>query len=319
MAINIGIDLGGTKILAVVLDDKFKVQARRKEKVATGVSPQETALAMKNLAMKAVEKAGASWDDIAHLGISIPSSVDPVSGEAFHSPALGWKNIPIRKIMSEAFGMTPVIENDVNCGALAEHRLGAAKNFKNVVAYFVGTGLGGGIIIDGKLFKGTRGLAGELGHETVEFGGRKCGCGKRGCIEAYCSKTAFARRLAKFAENKKARKRLYKYFGDDLSRIKSSQLLDAWNDGDKIVRGVVEEGFGMLGVAAANMVTILDPQCIVFGGGVVEALGECIMEPISANFRENLFGAKASDVCLAVSALGDDAVPVGAALNAVGA
>lgn len=318
MALHLGIDLGGTKLLALVLDENLKILARAKEKVKKAVKPDDTAMQMKELAIEALQKAEANLDDLDKIGISIPSSVDPVSGEAFHSPALGWKNIPIRKIISNAFGKNVIIENDVNCGAIAEHRVGAAKDFSNVVAYFVGTGLGGGIIINNKLYKGTRGLAGELGHETVQYSGRKCGCGKRGCIEAYCSKTAFGKRFAKLAQkDKKIRKKLSQYFGDDFSKIGSSQLLEAWENGNKIVKDVLTEGFEMLGVAAANMVSILDPQCIVFGGGVVEALGDLIIEPISKTFRKNLFGAKASDIYLVISALGDDAVPLGAALNAL--
>ncbi|HRU02214.1 MAG TPA: ROK family protein, partial [Victivallales bacterium] len=235
MAFNLGIDLGGTKILAVLLDEKFQIVSKAKMKVKKGVSPQKTALSMKELSSECISKANAKWDDLQHIGISIPSSVDPVTGEAFHSPALGWKNIPIRKIMNETFQKNVVIENDVNCGIIAEHKMGAAQGFSNVIAYFVGTGLGGGIIINNNLYKGTRGLAGELGHETVKFNGRKCGCGKRGCIEAYCSKTAFAKRFAKIAtKNKKIKKKLYEYFGDDFSSIGSSQLITAWNDGNKV-------------------------------------------------------------------------------------
>ena len=318
MALNLGIDLGGTKILAVVLDENLNVLSRAKEKVKKGVNPDVTAVQMKELSLEALSKINADIGDVENIGISIPSSVDPVTGEAFHSPALGWKNVPIRKIISDVFQKKIVIENDVNCGALAEHKTGSAKNFSNVVVYFVGTGLGGGIIINDKLYKGTRGLAGELGHETIVYGGRRCGCGKRGCVEAYCSKTAFAKRLAKFAaKDKKTRKKLSEYFGDDFSNISSSQLLQAWNDGNKVVTEIVKEGFEILGAAAANMVSILDPQCIVFGGGVVEAFGELVMDPINKSFRQNLFGAKPSDIYLAISALGDDAVPIGAAINAM--
>jgi glucokinase len=317
MNVNIGIDLGGTKMIALVLDEKMNILGKSKEKVKKGVTPKDCSLAMKKLTENALRKAQARYEDILHLGISIPSSVDIKTGEAFHAPALAWKNIPIKQIMAEAFNKNLVIENDVNCGIIAEHAMGAAKNFKNVVGYFVGTGLGGGIINNGQLYKGSRGLAGELGHETVKFGGRKCLCGKRGCIEAYCSKTAFAKRLKKLSSDNKIKKDLSQYFGLDFSNIKGSQLLAAWNDGNKIVMEIVKEGFQMLGVASANMVSILDPECIVYGGGVVEALGLEVMAPISEAFKRNLFGAKSSDIYLVISELGDDAVPMGAAINAI--
>ncbi len=318
MKLNVGIDLGGTKMLVVVLDPDMKVLSRRKTKVKKGVSPLDTAIAMKNLCEEALSKCSSKWSDVGNIGLSIPSSVNPETGEAFHAPALGWKNVPIKSIISEVFGRDTVIENDVNCGVLAECAVGSARNFKNVIGYFVGTGLGGGIIIDGKLFKGTRGLAGELGHEKIVCEGRKCGCGKRGCVEAYCSKAAFARRLEKVAESKKVSVQLKKYFGNDFSSLKSSQLREAWDDGNKVVREIIIEGFSMLGLASANLVAIMDPECIVYGGGVVEALGDAVMKPIRDAFEENLFGIKASDVYLCLSALGDDAVPMGAAINAIG-
>jgi glucokinase len=317
MKINMGIDVGGTKVLVLVLDDDYNILSRAKgNTLKGGATPEETCGAIKNLADDALEKAGAKWSDIIDLGVAVPTSIDPQSGEAFLSPALGWKNIPIRKIMSKALGRELFIENDVNCGILAEHLKGAAKPFKNVVGFFVGTGLGGGIIINGELYRGARGLAGELGHETIKFNGRKCGCGKRGCLEAYCSKTAFAKKLRKIVESKKGKTVLSKTNDAKFKNLKSSDLAKAYFDGDELVREVLEDGFYMLGLATANIVSILDPECVVYGGGVVEALGGSIIKPITQGFSENLFGKKSSDTCLVISELGDDAVPMGAMINA---
>jgi glucokinase len=316
MKYDIGIDVGGTKILAVVLEAGNKILARSKSNIVTGVSPEQACAQIKGTAEKALKEAGIKWEEIAHLGVAIPSSVDPATGEAFFSPALGWKNIPIKKMMTEVFKRELVIENDVNCGVLAEHRIGAAKTFKNVAGFFVGTGLGGALIINGQLYRGTRGLAGEFGHETIKYNGRKCGCGKRGCTEAYCSKTAFAKKLRKLIERGKIKTLFPDFVKSNFSVLKSRELAAACKEGNKSVEKILDKGFYMLGLASANIVILFDPECIVYGGGVVEALGDRVITPIMQGFSNNIFGLKASDICLVLSELGDDAVPIGAALNA---
>ncbi len=309
----LGIDLGGTKILAVLADANSKVVARAKDKTRYKEGPKEICTQIRELSDSLLSKSGLSLDKISGIGIAVPSSIDPESGDSLCSPALGWRNIPIKKTLEGVFGREVFLENDVNCGAYAEYRLGAGKGFENVVAYFVGTGLGGGIILNGKLLRGVRGVAGELGHEKIRFGGRKCGCGSRGCVEAYCSKTAFAKKLRK--EIKKGRKTSLK-LGDENSRLKSSALTEAFASGDELVLEIVNDGFRALGVAVANISTILAPQCIVIGGGVVESLGSSVMRPIEEAFEKNIFALARKDLELRLSLLGDDAVPLGAALNA---
>lgn len=314
--LKLGIDLGGTKILAVIADKNNNIIARAKAKTKFKLGPDAICEQMKKLSDEICSKAEISFDAISAIGIAVPSSIDPETGECLHAPNLGWKNQPIKKTLEKVFGREIYLQNDVNCGTYAEFRLGAASGFSNVVGYFVGTGLGGGIILNGKLVKGIRGSAGELGHEKICFGGRKCGCGARGCLEAYCSKTAFAKRLHKEIEKKKRKSVISKLIGKDADRLKSSSIARALEQEDKLVKEVVSEGFEALGVAIANITSILAPECIVIGGGVVEALGKQIMPMIWKGYEKNVFAINPDDVQIRLSKLGDDAVPLGAALNA---
>jgi glucokinase len=314
---TVGIDLGGTKILAIVVTPGLKVISRSKCKTKSELGIDGTGRGMKAAAGDALKEAGLAWKDVGDVGIAVPTPVDPKTGDALHSPALGWRNQPLRKKFRDIFRKPIYLENDVNCGTLAEFRCGAAKGYRHVVGYFVGTGLGGGIVINGRLHTGIRGSAGELGHEIVEYNGRKCGCGKLGCVEAYCSKTAFCRQFHKLIVVDKEKSLLSEYDDNGFKGIKSGVLLKCYREGDKITRKVVNKGFYMLGLAAANQASIIAPECIVFGGGVMEAFQKSAMPFIRKGFEENLFALSPDDLRLKLSKLGDDAVPMGAAILAM--
>ncbi len=314
---TLGIDLGGTKILAVVIDRRNAVLARAKADtpIATGVDA--ICARIKAVADQAVAAAGIPWPQIAKVGVAIPASVDPESGDALHAPALGWRNQPVRPTLEELFGQPVALENDVNCGTLAAARAGVARDCRCVVGYFLGTGLGGGIVIDGHLHTGKKGAAAELGHEIVRAGGRRCGCGKRGCIEAYASKTAFCRRFHKLIHRRGRESLLTELTDNDFTQgIKSSALRKAYLAGDPVTLEVVHEGMKMLGIACANMMSVLGPDCIVLGGGVFEALGKELFPVVVKAARKNLFAYAPEDLDMRLSMLSDDAVPVGAALIA---
>ena len=315
--LSLGIDLGGTKILGIVVDEKYKIISQDKVKTKYRLSPEEICRQMKGIADSALSNAGASWNDVKNIGIAVPASIDPATGDGLHAPALGWKDLPIKQTLEDVFGRKIFLENDVNCGTYAEFKLGAGKGFKNVVGYFVGTGLGGGVVIDGKLLRGTRGVAGELGHEVVKMDGRACGCGKNGCIEAYCSKTAFGKQFDKQIRKKKRSSIITKYYEGDFTRLKSKAFAKAFAAGDEVTMEILEDGFKALGIAASNIATILAPECIVLGGGVVEGVGEGVLPFFQKSFDENLFALKPGDIAIRLSKLGDDAVPLGAIFNAV--
>jgi len=315
--LTLGIDLGGTKILALVIDESGNILKRAKTKTKIQLGVEGIGRQMRETAEKALKKAEATWDAVREAGVAVPTSVDPETGDVLHAPALGWRNQPARATFEKIFGRSILLENDVTAGTLAECRAGAAKGARTAVGYFVGTGLGGGVVIDGRIRHGKRGVAGELGHEIIRHNGKRCGCGHRGCVEAYASKTAFCREFRRLILDKGKKSLLTELSSDKkLRSIKSSILAEAYRREDSVVCRVLNKGAWMLGVATANLYAILAPDCVVYGGGVMEALGPELMPFIQRGMETHLFGITAEDTSLRLSALGDDAVPLGAALLA---
>jgi glucokinase len=315
--ITVGIDLGGTKIYAITVDSAGAILSRSKKSTRPELGMQGVAERMREAATAALGDAGADWDAVGRVGVAVPTSVDPETGDALHAPALGWKDQPVRSVFRDVFDHEVYLENDVNCGTLGEYRAGAAQGYDTVVGFFLGTGLGGGIIIDGRLRRGRRGSAGELGHMIVKVDGKRCGCGNRGCLEAYCSKTAFCKAFDKKINRKGYKSVLGKLTGNDFSSIKSNKLAQAYREGDPITQQILHRGARMLGVATSSIVAALSPDVVVYGGGVMEAMGEELMPVIRDGMEETLFALKPEDVNLQLSTLGDDAVAMGAAFLAM--
>jgi len=309
----IGMDLGGTKILAgvVSIDGKVLGTAKRSTKAAGG--PQIVIERMIKTARDAVEAAGLELDDIAALGTGAPGPLDPDRGLVLRTPNLvGWDDVPLAQMLSEGLGLPAFIENDVNLGTLGEHTLGAGKGVKDMVGIFVGTGIGGGLILDGALRQGWRKACAEVGHMILLAEGPVCGCGNRGCLEALASRTAIERDI--WAGIKAGRDSLIPQILDKSDRLTSGALAEAWDKEDPLVREVIGRSQFYLGLAVASLVNLLDPELIVLGGGVVEALGEKYLEPIRAvayQYFINKRGAK--DVKIVPAQLGDLAGLLGAA------
>ena len=313
----LGIDLGGTKIYAVITAPDHTVIARAKRSTDPEKSPEETVKDMYETAKEAVFNSGLTWDKIGVIGTAVPSPVDPDTGDCLHAVNLGWKNVSLKPMLEKQFGRRVVLGNDANLGLLAEHYCGAAKGFRSSVGYFIGTGLGGAIIIDGKLHTGNKGVAGELGHSIVRVGGRRCGCGNHGCLEAYCSKIAFVKALKREVFQRGNSTMLPEDKFNETSRnIKSKYLARAYENEDPAVRKVVDKGLRMLGASAASVCAVVSPECIVIGGGFAEALGKTMLSVIKSSFHSHLFGLAPEDVEIRLSELGDDAVAIGATLLA---
>jgi glucokinase len=312
---TVGIDLGGTKIYSILLDENQEIISRMKAKTPRNPDFETVSAKLQEVASQAVENGGASWDEVEGIGIAVPSPVDQATGRIIHAPNLGWRDLPARTLLEERFQRRVALDNDVNCGLFAEAEVGSAQGADTVVGFFIGTGAGGGVTINGRLQTGTKGIGGELGHMIIKHGGRKCGCGHRGCLEAYCSKTAFGRRFEKLIVERGRPSMLTDLMGGkNFKMLKSSVLAKAYRNQDSVVCEVLDEGAYMLGLATANLTAILGPDCFVYGGGVMEALGEELLPGIRAGIRENLFGLEESDLRLELSSLADDAVALGAAL-----
>jgi glucokinase len=313
----LGIDLGGTKILAVVADRKGRILGEAKQPTKGRQGPDAVIERMADTARQALRRAGTDAAEVQAVGVGAPAPVDSTTGIVYDAPNLaGWDNVPLGERLGAALGMPVFVENDVNAGTYGEYALGAGQGARDMVGIFVGTGVGGGLILNGSLRQGARGAAGEVGHMIILAGGPVCGCGQRGCLEALASRTAISRDI--WAGIRAGRESLIPRLVKTPGRtITSGTLKKALADGDELVAEVVRRAQWYLGLQAATIVNLLDPERLVYGGGVVEALGEPFLRPIRAVARQHLIQQRDADrVQIVPARLGDHAGVLGAALLA---
>jgi glucokinase len=312
----IGMDLGGTKILAAVVDAEGRILAEAKRTTRADEGPDFVIKRMAQTARKAARLVGIDWTAVTGLGVGAPGPIDPESGFVYNPPNLpGWDEIALGPRLSEALELPVFLENDVNLGTLGEYALGAGRDTRDMVGIFVGTGVGGGLILDGQLRSGFRHAAGEVGHMIVLADGPVCGCGKRGCLESVASRTAIERdiRLGIAAGRKSLIPRLVREKG----RMTSGVLARALRKGDPLTTEVMGRAQWYLGLLAASIVNLVDPETIVFGGGVVEALGEEFLTPIRVTAHQYYIQQAGADrVRIVAAQLGDHAGVLGAAVLA---
>ena len=308
---RIGFDLGGTKMLAAVLDDDGTIVARCKARTAGGDNDAVYRQIVETIDC-VVERAGIARSDLDAVGIAVPSPIDIERGIILDTPNLGVSNFALADRLRRELGCFVLLENDVNAGLWGEYVAGVANGMRHVVGIFPGTGIGGGLILDGRLYRGKIGAAGEIGHITVQSDGRRCGCGNHGCLETVASKTAIARDLALLAMNGQS-KVLAEAGATDIRRIKSGLIAKALEAGEEAVIAVVHQAAQFLGIGMAAIVNTFDPEMVVIGGGLVEKLGSHITDIAVRTMKERSMPRIVADVTVAVAALGDDAVVVGAA------
>jgi glucokinase len=306
----VGIDLGGTKIYAVVFNGG-NVLAEAKAKTPTQGGP----LAVVD-AMAAVVRDLGPVDDLAGVGVGAPGVIDPTDeGTVQQAPNLpGWMEpFDVAGALSAALGGVPVaVDNDVNVGTLAEHRLGAGKGAENLLGVFVGTGIGAGVVLNGELRRGPTGAAGEIGHMVVRRGGRLCGCGGRGHLEAYAGRAAMERR-ARDLERKGRDTVLV-----DLApgrRMTSGVFVKALAAKDEVATELIDDAVGSLGVAIASSASLLDISLVVVGGGLADRMGPSFVKRVEQACRADVF-PKNPELRIIPAALGDRGGSIGAALMA---
>ena len=305
----VGLDIGGTKTMAVVYDHAFKEKGKCRKKTRTkSAEPTETRIC--GIVREALEHAGVT--KIRGIGVGSPGPLDPVTGTIIDTPNLEWKNFPLAKTLEKAFKVPVVVDNDVNVGTYGEWRFGEVSGCQNVVGVFPGTGIGGGIIIDGKLLHGFSGAAGEVCHMTIEVDVPFCGCGKRGCLEALASRIAIASRVAAAAARGDA-PYILANAGTDLANIRSGMLAKAIENGDKTVEAIVRRAAYYTGVAVANLINVLSPEAIVLGGGLVEAMEKIYLEETQRAVKDHAMPFLRKNVRIVSARLGDYAVSMGAA------
>lgn len=304
----VGIDIGGTKTQVTVYDHRFKpLGSNRKKTVKAGQKAEDRLFKVLDGGLK-----DADNPRLKGIGVGSPGPLDPETGVVIDTPNLGWKDFPLVKMLEDRYGVPVVLDNDVNVGTYGEWCFGEVKDCRNVVGIFPGTGIGGGIITDGKLLHGFSGAAGEIGHMTVQLDGPRCGCGKRGCLEALASRVAIAKEAAALAARADAPYLLENY-GTDLGKIRSGALAKSIKAGDVLVEDVVRRAAYYVGVAIGNLINILSPEAVVLGGGLVEAMEALFLEEARRGIEEHAMPFLRKGVRLVPARLGDDAVVLGAA------
>lgn len=310
----IGIDLGGTKILAGVVDSALRVHGRAKRATPSGHGDQAILDAVVDAAREALAAAGADPGRMTAIGVGAPGTLDLEAGTIRLAPNLGVRDFPLSQRLGEVFNLPVVLRNDVRAGGYGEFRLGAGRGYRDILTVFVGTGIGGCVIRDGRLYLGTTQNAGEIGHILAKFKGPKCGCGRRGCLEALASKTALTRRI-----HRATRRGESTPLSDAINkngRLKSKDLAAAVGRSDPVALREVERLARVLGAAIGGLINLEPPELVLFGGGVTEALGDPFVARIGHWVRRQAMADPDHRVEIARAALGDDAGFLGAALLA---
>ena len=308
---RVGIDLGGTNIVAGVVDNEYNIIAKANCKTAVPRPEAEVCDSMAAVVKEAIKKAKLKMDDIDYIGIGVPGAVNPETRIIETSPNLFFQNWEIAKMMEERLHKYTKVENDANAAALGEFLAGSAKGSKNAVAITLGTGVGGGIIIDGKIYSGSNYAGAELGHMVIVKDGIECGCGRKGCWEAYASATALIRMTKEAIRNEKPEfSYMLNAVEGDIEKVSGKT---AMLDGDITGKFVVEKYIEYLATCLINVINIFQPDVLCIGGGIANQ-GETLLGPLRTIIERDRFtkhNDKQTKVCVAT--LGNDAGIIGAA------
>ena len=308
----LGIDLGGTNIAVGVVDDSFQIIARAKRKTRVPCSPDEMCSQLAEAALEALGNAGLTVGDIPWVGIGTPGIANRDTGILEYSNNLYFHDFEMQRLLSERLGKKVIIENDANAAAFGEYKAGALRGARNALAVTLGTGVGSGIIIDGKIYAGSNFAGGEMGHTVIVAGGRQCTCGRKGCWEAYASATGL---IAMTKESMQAHPEsaMWKIAGS-LEDVDGRTAFDAMRAGDGDGKGVVDQYLYYLACGLINCVNIFQPDILCIGGGISNE-GENILKPLREYLaKENYASRSKKQTVLCRAMLGNDAGIVGAAL-----
>ena len=310
----VGVDLGGTNIAIGIVDKDFNIVVKDKVPTNSSRPNDEVIRDMASLTETLVERAGITFDDIAYAGIAAPGTVDPATGIVKYSNNIKMSNYPIADKLKSFIPVKKVyLENDANAAALAEAKAGAGAGAKDVVMITLGTGLGGGIVIDGKLYSGFNYAGAELGHMVIEYNGRECTCGRKGCWEAYSSATG----LINLTKDKLAQTKdtvMWQMIENDINRVSGRTAFAASRKGDKAGQEVVDMYINYLAAGMINIVNIFQPEVFCIGGGVCGE-GDYLLEPLKKIVDEGQYGASTqkNKTKIMIAKLGNDAGIIGAA------
>jgi glucokinase len=311
----IGVDLGGTKIAASVVDvGSGALAARQLIPTEAHAGPDAVLARMGELILSVGRAAGLAPEQIGAVGVGVPGPFDQATGQTIFLPNLAglWRGVRVRDGLRRTFDRPIWLINDARAFVLAEATFGAGRGANTVVGLTIGTGIGGGIAIGGRLHLGIDGTAGEVGHMTIDPQGMPCGCGNRGCLETFASGPSIAT-LGIRAALMGVPTRIGDLVGHDLNKITPEIILQAADAGDQVAREILARVGAALGVGVANLVTVLSPDCVILGGSVAR-LGEWLFGPVRAAVRERCRAIPVEQVRIIPAALGGDAGSIGAAI-----
>ena len=314
----LGIDLGGTNIAVGLVSEAGQILARKSVPTRAERPAEEIAATMADTAKALLREAGAAESELISVGIGSPGAVDSEAGVIVSACNLRFSNTPLRRMMARYFHCPVYVENDANCAAWAEAVAGAARGTRDSLMITLGTGVGGGIVIGGRLYGGMNNYGGEFGHMIIADGGELCACGRRGCVEAYSSATALARDAQRAATAHP--KSLLGEIAAGEGGYSGKTVFDAVERGDAVARCVLDEYVHHLAIAVINLIRIFQPEVLVVGGGVAQA-GEALLAPLRDQVSD-IYGSyvtKEKRTKIKAAALGNDAGIVGAALLGKGA
>lgn len=309
---KVGVDLGGTNIAVGVIDDEYNIIGRGKLKTNVPRPAKEIMADIVKAVRMAVEDAGITVDDIESIGIGTPGSVNKKKGIIEYANNLDFNNVPAVEMINELIDAKVYLENDANCAALGEAIAGVGKGKKLFVAVTLGTGVGGGIINDGKVMSGCNEAGGELGHMVIQMDGVPCNCGRVGCWEAYASATALVEQTRE-AMLKNPDSKMWE-ISPSIDHVSGRTAFDAMRAGDAAGSAVVEQYIKYIAVGTINIINIFQPEMVCFGGGICNE-GETLLAPLRKyveQFRYSRYSATQTEICRAK--LGNDAGIIGAAL-----
>lgn len=311
---SLGVDLGGTNIAIGLVDENLKIVLKDKVPTRASRPANEIMDDMAALCKKIVESKAISFDDIKSVGIAAPGSVDPDNGIVRYCNNIDMQNYPITDELKKRIPVKNVfLENDANAAALAEALAGAGKGYSDLVMITLGTGVGGGIVIGGKLYSGFNYCGAEIGHTVIEYNGRPCTCGRRGCFETYSSATGLINMTKEVMEKYKD-SIMWDMTNNNLNNVNGRTAFEASRKGDLAGQVVVDMYIDYLACGLTNMVNIFQPEVLCIGGGVCGE-GDYLLKPLVENIRKNEYGAESqTNFCqIKIAELGNDAGIIGAA------
>ena len=315
-ALALGIDLGGTKILTAVVDAQGKMFSRDHSITPAKEGHQAVIQSILESVGRALAQAQIDAADLAAIGIGAPGLSNPETGILFTSPNLpGWHDVPLRGIIEKELGKKAFLINDANAAAIGELYFGAGRGARNFIYVTLSTGIGGGIIINGEIYTGSIGTAGELGHMTINDEGPPCSCGNRGCWETLASGTALARDARhRIGEGNKTS--ILDYANGDMQKVTAEIIHKAAQEGDKLAEELIARTGYYIGVGMANLINIFNPEVIVIGGGLSN-IGDMLLEPAFKEAKKRAFKQAYQAVRFARAGLGRNSGVLGAAAFAL--